>query len=94
MHLPTGRIAHTTAFATLVVEHWLERENEPYEIFREGSHRMNFIKRLPGNRTVSRDFNSTLTPYALHYTKSNPYGDRTSICDNILYAIHQPISDP
>ena len=26
MHHPTGRIAHTTAFVTPVVEHWLERE--------------------------------------------------------------------
>ena len=25
MHHPTDRIAHTTAFATPVVEHWLER---------------------------------------------------------------------
>ena len=28
MHHPTGRIAHTTAFVTPVVEHWLERELE------------------------------------------------------------------
>ena len=27
MHHPTERIAHTTAFVTPVVEHWLEREN-------------------------------------------------------------------
>ena len=26
MHTPTDRIAHTTAFVTPVVEHWLERE--------------------------------------------------------------------
>ena len=26
MHLPTDRIAHTTAFVTPVVEHWLGRE--------------------------------------------------------------------
>ena len=26
MHHPTERIAHTTAFVTPVVEHWLERE--------------------------------------------------------------------
>ena len=26
MHHPTDRIAHTTAFVTLVVEHWLEGE--------------------------------------------------------------------
>ena len=28
MHHPTDRIAHTTAFVTPVVEHWLEREIE------------------------------------------------------------------
>ena len=26
MHHPTDRIAHTTAFVTSVVEHWLEQE--------------------------------------------------------------------
>ena len=26
MHYPTDRIAHTTAFITPLVEHWLERE--------------------------------------------------------------------
>ena len=26
MHHPIDRIAHTTAFVTAVVEHWLERE--------------------------------------------------------------------
>ena len=26
MHYPTDRIAHTTAFVALVVEHWVERE--------------------------------------------------------------------
>ena len=26
MHHPTDKIAHTTAFVTPVVEHWLERE--------------------------------------------------------------------
>ena len=29
MHHPTDRIAHTTAFVTPVVEHWLEREMGP-----------------------------------------------------------------
>ena len=26
MHNPIDRIAHTTAFVTLIVDHWLERE--------------------------------------------------------------------
>ena len=30
MHHPTDRIAHTTAFVTPVVEHWLEREIAPW----------------------------------------------------------------
>ena len=30
MHHPTDRIAHTTAFVTPVVEHWLEREIAQY----------------------------------------------------------------
>ena len=33
MHHPTDRIAHTTAFVTPVVEHWLEREIRIYELF-------------------------------------------------------------
>ena len=28
MHHPTDRLAHTTAFVTPVMEHWLERERE------------------------------------------------------------------
>ena len=31
MHHPTDRIAHTTAFVTSVVEHWLEREIAQWE---------------------------------------------------------------
>ena len=33
MHHPTDKIAHTTAFVTPVVEHWLEREIEKYKRF-------------------------------------------------------------
>ena len=36
MHHPTDRIAHTTAFVTPVVEHWLERENAQW-VHHEGS---------------------------------------------------------
>ena len=32
MHHPTDRIAHTTAFVTPVVEHWLEREIAPVSV--------------------------------------------------------------
>ena len=31
MHHPTDRIAHTTAFVTPVVEHWLERHTRIME---------------------------------------------------------------
>ena len=30
MHHPTDRVAHTTAFVTPAVEHWLEREITPW----------------------------------------------------------------
>ena len=36
MHHPTDRITHTTAFATPVVEHWLEREIAQW-VHHEGS---------------------------------------------------------
>ena len=36
MHHPTDSIAHTTAFVTLVVDHWLEREVAQW-IHHEGS---------------------------------------------------------
>ena len=36
MHHPTDRIAHTTAFVTPVVEHWLEREEAQW-VHHEGS---------------------------------------------------------
>ena len=39
MHHPTDRIAHTTAFVTQVVEHWLEREIAQW-VRHEGSLRL------------------------------------------------------
>ena len=36
MHHPTDRIAHTTAFVTPVMEHWLERETAQW-VHNEGS---------------------------------------------------------
>ena len=36
MHNPTDRIGHTTAFVTLVVEHWLELEIAQW-VHHEGS---------------------------------------------------------
>ena len=37
MHHPTDRIAHTTAFVTPVVEHWLEREIEFSDVIKVAS---------------------------------------------------------
>ena len=46
MHHPTDRIAHTTAFVTPVMEHWLEQEiilsRENY--IREAYRQLNNIK--------------------------------------------------
>ena len=38
MHHPTDRIAHTTAFVTPVVEHWLEREIADMDEVHSGHH--------------------------------------------------------
>ena len=35
MHHPTDRIAHTMAYVTPVVEHWLEQEIAQWEILSE-----------------------------------------------------------
>ena len=40
MHHPTDRIAHTTAFVTPVVEHWLEREKYVSALFVSWSSRV------------------------------------------------------
>ena len=36
LYTPSHRIAHTTVFATTIVEHWLEREISPW-VHHEGS---------------------------------------------------------
>ena len=43
MHNPTDKIAHTSAFVILVVEHWLEREIAQW-VHHEGSIRRHFLK--------------------------------------------------
>ena len=57
MHHPTDRIAHTTAFVTPVVEHWLEREI-PEWVHREGS-----IRR--GRKEGNGLFNDALNTFYL-----------------------------
>ena len=37
MHHPTDRMAHTTAFVTPVVEHWLEREIAQLKLYKSCS---------------------------------------------------------
>ena len=43
MHHPTDRIAHTTAFVTPVVEHWLEREIGTIRVICNGDDKMKKI---------------------------------------------------
>ena len=47
MHHPTDRIAHTTAFVTPVVEHWLERE------IAQWVHPMIDWKQIPDNMHIN-----------------------------------------
>ena len=44
MHHPTDRIAHTTAFGTPVVEHWLEREIALYFRFILRKYRLEVLR--------------------------------------------------
>ena len=39
MHHPTVRIAHTTAFVTPVVDHWMERNGSTYRSIDPATHR-------------------------------------------------------
>ena len=54
MHHPADRIAHTTAFVTPVVEHWLEREIAQWVTMRDRSddpsHHGATTRSLDGNR--------------------------------------------
>ena len=66
MHHPTDRIAHTTAFVTPVVVHWLEREHETwldthqkakdtfwYHQSNQGCYRYTFTVHMPGDTKVA-----------------------------------------
>ena len=48
MHHPTDRIAHTTAFVTPVVEHWLEREIAQWVVSMRGTASRNYDRQHLG----------------------------------------------
>ena len=54
MHHPTDRIAHTTAFVTPVVEHWLEREINLTVPCRSDEQFLVVLAALPPRRHVKR----------------------------------------
>ena len=58
MHHPIDRIAHTTAFVTPVVEHWLEREIAQWNPPHEGS-----IRRPIAPRTNALTTELHITPF-------------------------------
>ena len=64
-HHPTDRIAHTSAFVTPVVEHWLEREIAQWANWMEGSVLFNdalttFYLRLYGVRHMVKDHSDSV----------------------------------
>ena len=61
MHHPTERITHTTAFVTPVVEHWLERVQEP-EMTLDG---VNYVRPIIAEQT---DTSPYTPPHFLPYT--------------------------
>ena len=74
MHHPTDKIAHTTAFVTPVMEHWLEREIAQW-VHHEGleeegnilfNHALNtFYLRLYGRKEGNVLFNDALNTFYL-----------------------------
>ena len=65
MHHPTDRIAHTTAFVTPVVEHWLEREIAQWvhpmkDRSNDPSHHERTL--LPGHKLKNHTDNETKKP--------------------------------
>ena len=55
MHHPTDRIAHTTAFVTPVVEHWLEREIPLLRVEDRERKRVREIRERKNERDNRRD---------------------------------------
>ena len=53
MHHPTDRIAHTTAFVTPVVEHWLERQIAHYQLSYPKGSLVRFNHRPPAYQWVA-----------------------------------------
>ena len=74
MHHPTDRIAHTTAFVTPVVEHWLERWKEGNILFNDALN--TFYLRLYGVRHMVKDHSDSergnlLPPHGLLFSISS-----------------------
>ena len=71
MHHPTDWIAHTTAFVTPVVEHWLERECPRYDPL----HRRRFVCILFGLLLITEILKTSqrVTSFSFSYKKSGVY---------------------
>ena len=77
MHDPTDRIAHTTAFITPVVEHWLERE------IAQWVHPMMFVlvvSRLLLNLFYETSTCKCYTVFCLKQYSSNTINHETNMC--------------
>ena len=85
LHHPTDRIAHTTAFVTPVVEHWLERE------ITQWVHPMKDRSDDPSHHE------RTLLPRSyislLNTNKDNKPSGPTHRLRNSLYTLHRLVSD-
>ena len=80
MHHPTDRIAHTTAFVTPVVEHWLEREIAQWVSLLEA--KQLFTRRMEPQNTPYRTTSYRTTPYqTISYRRitSQPVPDRSRV---------------
>ena len=70
MHHPTGRITHTTAFVTPVVEHWLEQEIARVRYTPKQFLTKQTLTYVYGYKTV---FNQTDTDLCLRAWRVRPY---------------------
>ena len=66
MHHPIDRIAHTTAFVTPVVEHWLEQEIAQW-VHHEGSVRQPIAPGANALTTELKEEGVMALPYPLNF---------------------------
>ena len=107
MHHPTDKIAHTTAFVTPVVEHWLERKVTKW-VRHEGSIRQTIASwandlttelhlALQIVRTFCHDLTDTSCPRLSHllwwsiHTWYSWSSDRSLMVDKLSYFSLQPV---